>query len=93
MINFSFRVYWLWFSIRTITPPFCEAKHTEFAIILVFLGVDILFILFLFSEFIQQNFEIDHFSVCKISLGVLESPAGKLGFTLSTFRFIKNLRE
>jgi len=39
-------------SFHTITPPFCKAKHTEFAIILVFLGVDILFILFPFSEFI-----------------------------------------
>ena len=86
-------VYPILLSVHTITSPFREAKHTEFAIILVFLGVDILFILFLFSEFIQQNFEIDHFPVCKIFLGVLESPAGKLWFTLSTFRFIKNLRE
>jgi hypothetical protein len=39
-------------SVHTITLPFCEAKHTEFAIIVVFLGVDILFILFPFSEFI-----------------------------------------
>jgi len=51
-------------SVHTITLSFCEAKHTEFAIILVFLGVDILFILFLFSEYIQRNFEIDHFPVC-----------------------------
>jgi hypothetical protein len=51
-------------SLYTITPPFCEAKHTNFTIILVFLSVDILFILFLFSKFIQQDFEIDHFPVC-----------------------------
>jgi hypothetical protein len=57
-------VYPVLLSVHIITLPFCEAKHTEFAIILVFLGVDVLFILFLFSEFIQQNFEIDHFPVC-----------------------------
>ena len=57
-------VYPVLLSVHTITPPSCEAKHTDFAIILVFLGVDILFVLFLFSEFIQQNSEIDHFPVC-----------------------------
>jgi len=51
-------------SVHTITPPSCEAKHIEFEIILVFLGLDILFVLFLFSEFIQQNFAIDRFPVC-----------------------------
>jgi len=59
-----FFVYPVLLSVHTTTPPFCEAKHTELAIILVFLGVDMLFILFLFSEFIQQNTEIDHFPAC-----------------------------
>jgi hypothetical protein len=57
-------VYPVLLSVHTITPPSCEAKHTVFAIILVFLGVDVLFVLFLFSEFIQKNFEIGRFSVC-----------------------------
>jgi len=31
-------------SVHAIIPPSCEAKHTEFEIILVFVGVDILFV-------------------------------------------------
>jgi hypothetical protein len=41
-----------------------HTKHAVFAIIIVFLGVDMLFVLFMFSEFINKNFEIDRFPVC-----------------------------
>jgi hypothetical protein len=57
-------VYPILLSVHAIIPASCEAKRTVVAIILVFLGVDVLFVLFLFSEFILKNFEFDRFPVC-----------------------------